>query len=136
MPGMPMLLMRPVHAIPVLQVPFPPVPQQGWPAPPQAPHWLPAVATMQLSSPVHAGVAVPASAPPPPPPPPPVGQHGCPAPPHVAHMPGTPVALMRPVHASPVVHVPFPPEPQQACPAAPQVPHWFPVAETMQLNAD
>jgi hypothetical protein len=50
MPGMPMLLMRPVQARPALQVPFPPEPQQGCPAPPQVPHWLPVGETMQLNA--------------------------------------------------------------------------------------
>jgi len=41
MPGVPAPALRPVQANPVEQVPLLPVPQQGWPSPPQVPHWLP-----------------------------------------------------------------------------------------------
>jgi hypothetical protein len=51
-------------------------------------------------------------------------------------MPGMPALLIRPVHASPVLHVPLLPDPQHGCPAPPQVPHWFPVADTRQLRPE
>ena len=108
-----MLFMRPEQPKPVLQVPLFPVPQHGCPSAPQVPHWFPAVAIMQDSAVMQAVTVAPPSAPPSVPPgPPPVGQQGCPAPPQVAHMPGVPALLMRPVQASPVVHVPLFPVPQ------------------------
>jgi len=48
-PGIPIPRFRPVHARPAVQVPALPVPQQGWPAAPQVPHWFPAVASTQAS---------------------------------------------------------------------------------------
>jgi hypothetical protein len=89
---------------------------------------------MHESAAMHAMAGAPASGPPPPPPPI-VGQHGCPAPPQVAHKPGMPIPVMRPVHARPAVQVPLFPVPQQGCPAPPQVPHWLPVDETMHERA-
>jgi hypothetical protein len=57
--------LRPPQASPVEQVValMPPVPQQGWPAPPQAAHWLAAVASTQPSAPWQAvGGAPPSTA--------------------------------------------------------------------------
>jgi hypothetical protein len=51
------------------------------------------------------------------------GQQGWPVPPQVAHMPGAPLALFRPAHASPLLQVPLLPVPQQGCPGPPQLPH-------------
>lgn len=131
MPGMPMLLMRPVHARPDEHVPLPPEPQHGCPAPPQVPHWLPVAETMQLNVDWQADVVVPPS-----PPPPVVEQQGWPEPPQVEQVPGIPPVTLRPPQPRPaVVHEPFPWPPQQAWPAPPQVPHLrvFPAA-TMQLR--
>jgi hypothetical protein len=65
MPGMPALLIRLVHAMPVLHVPLLPDPQQGWPAPPQVPHWFPVGDTRQLRPDPHGSVAPPSDGAPP-----------------------------------------------------------------------
>jgi hypothetical protein len=51
------------------------------------------------------------------------GQQGWPVPPQVEHIPGIPLALVRPVHANPVLQVPALAVPQQGCPEAPQMAH-------------
>ena len=117
-PGMPMLLIRPAQPRPVVHVPLLPEPQHDCPMAPQGPHWFPAVATTQPRSVMQAVVAPP-PVPPPPIPPPPipppivVGQQAWPAPPQLAHMPGMPMLLIRPVQAIPALQVPFPTDPQQ-----------------------
>jgi len=40
---------RPAQTRPVVHVPALLIPQHGWPAPPQVPHWFPAVANTQPS---------------------------------------------------------------------------------------
>jgi len=46
-PGMPVAPSRPAQPRPaIVHEPLFPVPQQGWPAAPQAPHWLPVVEIM------------------------------------------------------------------------------------------
>jgi hypothetical protein len=51
------------------------------------------------------------------------GQQGWPVPPQVEHVPGIPLAAVRPVHANPLLQVPALLVPQQDCPAAPQMAH-------------
>jgi hypothetical protein len=96
----------------VLQVPLL-VPQHGWPAPPQVPHWFP-VAEIR-----HDIVVPQAVCPAPPSTPAMTGQQGWPVPPQVAHIPGAPLALFRPAHPSPLLQVPLLPVPQQGCPGPP-----------------
>jgi hypothetical protein len=82
------------------------------------PHWLVVAPIMQASGIMQGRV------PPPSAPPPVLGQQSCPAPPHAAHIPGTPMLSSRPPQARPGVgHEPLLPVPQQGWPAAPQVPH-------------
>jgi hypothetical protein len=109
--------LRPAQAKPAEQVPLLPVPQHGWPAPPQAPHWLP-VAEIR-----HDIVVPQAVCPAPASPAAMTGQQGWPVPPQVEHIPGIPLALVRPVHANPVLQVPALAVPQQGCPEAPQMAH-------------
>src|SRR5260221_124698 len=158
-PGIPMAAFRPPQASPVEQVGLLPVPQHGWPAAPQVPQEFPAAATMHDSAPWQAVGGGPPSTPAPPPvrhwlpvvetrqdivvpqavcPAPPstaaiTGQQGWPVPPQVAHIPGTPLALFRPAHATPVLQVPALPVPQQGCPGPPQLPHTSSPGAEMQL---
>jgi hypothetical protein len=84
-PAVPLARALPVQANPVaVQVPLFPVPQQGCPDPPQAPHMLPPAETM------HCRLL---SQEPPLPPPP--GQQGWPAPPHALQVPLPPSASVK-----------------------------------------
>lgn len=115
-PGVPLFALRPMQANPeLLQVPWKLLPQQGWPSPPQVPHWLPDAPSRHPSDPVQAGV--PAS---PPPKLKPLPQQGCPAPPQAAQVPPLvcPAGRLQP---RPELQVPK--FPQQACPEAPQGSH-------------
>jgi hypothetical protein len=125
-PAMPMPALRPVQAKPPEQVPTLPWPQQSSPEPPQVPHWLPPVATRHDIVPLQAA-CIPPSAPAP------CGQQGCPVPPQAAHIPGTPLPLLRPPHASPGEQVPALPVPQHGCPGPPQVPHLSSPGDETQL---
>jgi hypothetical protein len=129
-PASPIPAFRPEHArVASEQVPLLfPSPQQAWPLAPHAPHWLPPVATMHASGVMQA--VMPASAGTPA-----VEQHTWPEPPHVAHMPGTPMPALRPAQPSPLLQVPALLLPQQICPEAPQaVAHTSPVDETTQVS--
>jgi hypothetical protein len=125
-PGLPMPALRPLQAKPPEQVPALPMPQQGWPGPPQPPHWLPVGDSRQDIVPSQAACTPPSA-------PPVAGQHACPAPPQAAHIPGTPFALLRPAHAFPVEQVPALPVPQHGCPGPPQTPHVSSFGAEMQL---
>jgi hypothetical protein len=105
-PGTPIALSRPPQASPVVQVPLLPVPQQGWLAPPQVPHWS-VVGVTRQESPAPHGVL------PPSPLPPVFGQQSCPVAPQAPQVPGIPIALSRPPQASPAEQVPLLPVPQQ-----------------------
>jgi hypothetical protein len=120
--------LRPLHAKPAEQVPAPAVPQHGWPAPPQVPHWLPVAETKQDKVVPHAACMPPSG-------PPFAGQQGWPVPPQVAHIPGTPLALFRPAQARPVEQVPALPVPQHGCPGPPHVPQISSTGAEMQLIA-
>jgi hypothetical protein len=77
-PAVPEAASRPVQASPVLQVPALPVPQQAWPAPPQAAEQtLPPAASMHERPLPHVAVPVP-------------GQQAWPDPPHGLHVPAPP----------------------------------------------
>jgi len=120
-PGTPPAFILPVQVSPspAVQVPLFPVPQQGWPAAPQAPHWVPVAERMQASAAVQAVGGAPPSGTATL-----VGQQSWPAPPQTAHMPGTPMPALRPPQASPaVVQVPPLPTPQHGWPRPPQAPH-------------
>lgn len=54
LPGEPLLRLRPVHIRLVEHVPLPPVPQQGWPSPPQVAHLLLAEPSTHCCGAVHA----------------------------------------------------------------------------------
>jgi hypothetical protein len=119
--------LRPVQARPkpAVQLPLLPVPQQGWPAAPQVPHWLPVVPTKQVSGAMHwvmpaSGTAV---------------QQTWPLPPQGPHMPGTLAPALRPPQPSPLLQVPALLLPQQIWPEAPQVAvQTSPLADSTQVK--
>jgi hypothetical protein len=128
-PASPCPALRPEQAsVAPVQVPLLPVPQQGWPVAPHAPHSFPAVPTRQASGVMQAVIPASAAAPA-------VEQHTCPAPPQVLQVPGIPCAAFRAAQPSPALQVPLLPFPQQICPEAPQAAeHLSPVAETTQVR--
>src|SRR5215471_12527389 len=120
-PLLPTPALRPVQMLVIafVHVPLLPTPQHGPLSAPQAPHWLPIVATRQAFGAVH---MLPA-------------QHCCPTPPHAVHVPGMPMPALRPVQTLVIVfvHVPLLPTPQHGPLSAPQAPHWLPPVATTQL---
>ena len=121
------LAFRPAQPNPVEHVPVLPVPQQGWPEPPQVPQAVPPVATMQLSAVMHALT-------PPSPGAPIVVQQAWPEAPQGPHVPGVPAPLFRPLQPSPLEQVPVPLTPQQAWPEAPHAAPSLPPAAITQLR--
>jgi hypothetical protein len=126
-PGASPLALRPAHPNPIEQVPVLPVPQHGSPEPPQVPHAVPLVASMQLSPLVQALT-------PPSPGAPIVVQQAWPEAPQAPHLPVVPAPVFRPLQPKPLEHVPVPPIPQQAWPEAPHAAHWLPPAAITQLR--
>lgn len=103
---------RPAQPSPVVQVPPPPVPQQGCPMPPQVPQVLPLAAVTHPSGAWQAMLPL---------------QQGCPAAPHGWQLPLF-IIMSRPAQARPIWQLPLLPPPQQGWPMPPQVPQRLPAA--------
>jgi len=124
---MALALLRPEQARSVSQVPRPPVPQQGWPSPPQVAQTLPEAASVHCCGAVHAVTPLSAA-----PGPAPVGQQSWSGPPQAPHVPGVLVAVARPEQTNPLLQVPLLPVPQHDCAEPPQVVQMLPEALSTQ----